>query len=213
MSLRDHRTRWQQLPFQPSPQHHPHLVRSLRHQRDLRSFAFRDRQRRAVELGGGDSGHGSPRVLDGDRVFGRVVAEGDLVDGPGFRNGGVDHEPGAVEADAQDGFDAGAVHPPGGAGVPGPAAPSGVGGLGVDVARDDVGLHFVALDSRPRLGVIDRIDDRKQLGGLVAVSQLGEGQDAPHRGVRVLTAVLAHAGQIPLDIARIERRAIERRRE
>ena len=52
-------------------------------------------------------------------------------------------EPVAAPADAQDDLDDQAVGPCGGAGVPGPAAASGVGRLRINVRGNDVGLDPV----------------------------------------------------------------------
>ncbi len=86
--------------------------------------------------------------------------------------------------------------------------------LGVDVAGQRRTARPCSGGSPARVPrVVDRVEQREQLGGLVAVAQRGEGEHAPDRGVGVLAAVLAHAGQVALDVAGIERRVVERRRE
>src|SRR5262249_16065719 len=65
-------------------QNDPHLVLALLGQLDLRGSILH-RQRLSVDLRFCNSPHGAVRVLDGDRVDGGVVAEGDLVAGPGAR--------------------------------------------------------------------------------------------------------------------------------
>ena len=53
----------------------------------------------------------------------------------------------------------------------------------------------------------------KELDSLVAIAQLCEGHDRPKRGMRVLTAVFAHAGYIAFDVSGITLASIEWRRE
>ena len=53
----------------------------------------------------------------------------------------------------------------------------------------------------------------KSSRGLVAVAERGEGDHRPDGGMRVLAAVLADARRVALDVAGVERRAVERRRE
>ncbi len=119
----------------------------------------------------------------------------------------------AAQPEAQDPLEARAVHPAGRAGVPGPSPASHVRALGVDVGGGDVGLDLVAVESRARGRVVDRVQEREELARLVAFVQLGEGDDRPDRAVRVLSAVLAHSGQIPLDVTGIEGRPVEGGRE
>ena len=61
--------------------------------------------------------------------------------------------------------------------------------------------------------MIDRVQQREQLAGLVAVAEHREGDHRPDGAVRVLAAILANAGRIALDVSGIERRLVERRRE
>src|SRR4030095_4799231 len=139
--------------------------------------------------------------------------EGDLEAGPGGGDAGVEDEGGAPEAEAEDGFDAGAVEPSGGAGVPGHAAAAHMRGDGVDVGGDDVGLDLVALDVGASARVVDGVEQRKEGGGLVALAEGGEGDDGPGGGVGVLAAVFPDAGRVALDVAGVERGALEGRGE
>src|SRR5207247_10654994 len=109
-------------------------------------------------------------------------------------------------------FDPGAVHPAGGARVPGPSSAADVRVLGVDVGRGDIGLHLVAIDARARARPVDRVQDGEELVRLVAVPQRGEGHHGPDRGMRVLAAIFANAWRIASYVARIER-AVEGRSE
>ena len=83
----------------------------------------------------------------------------------------------------------------------------------VDVGGDGVRLRAVPLDALGRARVVDRIDHVEQLHRLVAQPQPRERDDGPERRVRVLTAVLADAGQVALDVAGIVGHPVERRRQ
>ena len=84
---------------------------------------------------------------------------------------------------------------------------------GVDVGGDDVGLDPVGGDGFGGRAVADRVDQREQFPGAAMVAELGEGHDRPDRGVGVLAAVFAHAGDVALDVAGIECGLVERRIE
>src|SRR6185312_13292798 len=117
-------------------------------------------------------------------------------------------------AEAKDGFQPRAVQPGGRTGVPGPAAAAGQITHRVHVGAGDVGLNLVACHRVRVVAVADRVEEPEQLARAVAVAQRGPGEDRPDRAVRVLPAVLAHAGRIALDVAGILRTAlVERRRE
>src|SRR5688572_31080770 len=86
-------------------------------------------------------------------------------------------------------------------------------GDGVDVGGDDVGLDLVALDVSARGGVVDGVQEGEESRGLVALAEGGEGDYGPGGGVGVLAAVLADAGRVALDVARIEPGEVEGRGE
>ena len=109
----------------------------------------------------------------------------------------------AGQVHAEDGFEAGAEHPAGGPGVPGPSAPAHVRLHRVDVGRHDVGLDPVALGLQGSDRVVDRVDEREELAGPVRASQCSPGEHGPHGGVRVLPAVLPHPGRVCPDVARV----------
>ena len=117
-------------------------------------------------------------------------------------------------AQTQHALDAGAIHPARRARCTSvqPAA-AGVRRARVDVAGHHVRLDLVARDVARRAGVVDRVQHVEQLGGLVAAAEPRQRHDDPDGRVRVLAAVLADAGRIPLDVPGILRRAIERRVE
>ena len=110
------------------------------------------------------------------------------------------------EPHAEQRLDDQSVHPPGRARVPGPAAATRVRTHGVNVGRDDVRLHPVALHLLHVRRVADRVEERKELPRPLGVAQLCERHDGPDGPVGVLTAVLAHAGHVPLDVAGLRAR-------
>jgi hypothetical protein len=71
----------------------------------------------------------------------------------------------------------------------------------------------VVLDAVWRAHVIDRIEHVEEFHGFVAEPEPAQRDHRPQRRVRVLPAVLANAGQIPLDVPRIVRHAVERWRQ
>jgi hypothetical protein len=60
---------------------------------------------------------------------------------------------------------------------------------------------------------LDRIEEREEIRGLGAVPEDGLRNHGPSGGVRVLAAVFPDTRRIPLDVTRIVRDVIERRRE
>src|SRR5207244_12891391 len=145
---------------------HP-VRRAVVSERDRRAA----RKRRAVELDARYPTRHAAGVLDRDLVVGRVVAEADLEAAPGAWDARVEVKRAAPDAEAQDPLDAGAMHPAGGARVPGPAATAHVRRFGVDIGRRHVGLHLVAVDAGARAGGVDGVKDREQLARLVAVAE------------------------------------------
>ena len=61
--------------------------------------------------------------------------------------------------------------------------------------------------------MFDRVEHLQKLHGFVAVALFGEGESQPCRGVRVLAAVFAHAGQITFDVTGVLVGFVERGRE
>src|SRR5438093_466193 len=171
------------------------------------------RERRAVELDARYPARHAAGVLDRDLVVRRVVAKADFEAAPGARDARVEVKRAAPDAESQDPLDAGAMHPAGGARVPGPAATAHVRWFGVDIGRRHIGLHLVAVDAGARAGVVDGVQDREQLARLVALAERREREHGPEGRVRVLAAVLAHAREVATHVARITRRVIEGRRE
>ncbi|MNF95896.1 hypothetical protein D3C84_786660 [compost metagenome] len=80
----------------------------------------------------------------------------------------------------------------------------------VDIGRQHIGLDLVGLYGVGE-AMADRIDHVEQLPGPSAVAHFGEGHTRPDRGMGVLAAIFAHAGDIALDVARVGQRAVEGR--
>src|SRR5436190_6608644 len=114
-----------------------------------------------------------------------------------------------LHAKSENPLEAGPVHPAGRAGVPRPAAAPDVRRYRIDVCGDDVGLHLVAVYVCARGGAVDRIEEREQLRRLVPLPEDCVRDHRPGGGVSVLPAVFPDTGRIALDVARIERRAVE----
>ena len=96
---------------------------------------------------------------EGEVVGGGVVAVGDGEGVPGGRDVWGDGELVAREVEAEDVFYGDFVGPGGGAGVPCPAAPSGVLRVGVDVGSDAVGFDFVFEGVGEGGGALDGVDE------------------------------------------------------
>src|SRR5712671_4693764 len=96
--------------------------------------------------------------------------------------------------------------------VPSPSATSDVGRLSIHVARNYIGLDFVALHARPRASTADWVQQSEHLPGLVTIAEGRKGHDCPHGSVGVLAAVFTDAGQVGLNVARIVRRVVKRGR-
>ena len=158
-------------------------------------------------------GIAAARDLDRDRRPIDLQARGDA--GPVLRQAGGDHHVAAAAPDAQDALGRGPVHPGGGTGIPGPAAPSDMGGDGIDVGRHDIGFDPIASGGLRGQRMVDRVHHRQQPRGRRAVAHAGMGQDRPHGGMAVLAAILAQARRIARDIAGVvaRRRPVEGRRE
>src|SRR5439155_16904655 len=151
--------------------------------------------------------------LDRDLVAGRVVPKRDLEMAPGARNAWIEAEDCPPQAESEQPLEPGSVHPRCGPGIPGPSATAHVGRLGIDVGGRHIGLHLVSMYPRTCARAVDRVQDREELVGLVAVTKRGEGHHGPDGGMRILASILANAWRITLDVAGIAIRVIERRGE
>ena len=85
-------------------------------------------------------------LLDADVIHRLAEAVMQLEARPVRRQAGGDVQLVDFQAQAEQRFDDQAVHPAGGAGVPGPAAAPGVGRYSVDIGGHDVGFDFVNRD-------------------------------------------------------------------
>src|SRR5882724_4248559 len=187
------------------PHHHAHPVRgAIVHEGDGGGI-----HGVAVQLGLRDPPAAVLRVGNGDVIAGAAETPDDGILGPGRGDAGIQLEARTVALEAEDALQARAVHPARGARVPRPTAAPGVGRVSVDVSGGDVRLGFVALDVRGAPRVVDGVQQVEQLHRLVPVAEPGHRHDRPHRGVRVLAAVLPHPGRVSLDVTGVLRRLVE----
>ncbi len=113
--------------------------------------------RDAVEHDVLDAAIDTIRIFDTDNVGGFSKAVGETESRPISGDAGVDLQHIANPGDAQDGFEAQAVHPACRAGVPRPASASGMRGEAVDIGGDDIRFHLVAARFFRRIGMVDGI--------------------------------------------------------
>ena len=104
----------------------------------------RDRERprddlRAIELGVCDAALHALRIIDHDLEPRGTVSKHYLETGPGPWNAGVETQCTALNAKAENALYASALHPAGGARVPGPAAAPNMARGGVDIGGYDIG--------------------------------------------------------------------------
>jgi hypothetical protein len=94
------------------------------------------------------------RVFDDDMIVRLAMSHGDIVARPVAGNAWGDGQYFATAGHTQESLKAGAGHPGGRAGIPGPAPTAGVRGDTVHVGGDDVGLDAIAVDAL-RTGAVE----------------------------------------------------------
>ena len=67
----------------------------------------------------------------------------------------------------------------------------------------NIRLDFVTLRAGARVRAIDRIEHPEELARLVSITHGREGNQRPHRSMRVLPAILANPGYVALDVSGI----------
>src|SRR5579872_1928320 len=112
--------------------------------------AQRARQQFAIQLHSSDSKGNARRIINLNLIGRRMVSKTNGVSRPVFGDTRVDKKHRAPDTKTQDPLYPGAVEPAGGACVPCPSTTSHMGRLGVNIASDNVRLHFVALHARAR---------------------------------------------------------------
>ena len=115
--------------------------------------------------------------------------------------------------EAEDGLKAETVHPGGRTSVPGPPAAAYKGRLAVDIRANHVRLDAVRSGFFLGIGLKNGIEQIEERPGLLAIAQGGKSPGSPGGGMGVLAAVLANAGKVALDVARVAQGFIERRGE
>lgn len=128
-----------------------------------------------------------------------AVANGELLPLGGYA--GIEGELAALFAEAEDVFDASFVGPRGGAGVPCPAATTGMLRIAVDVRCNAEGLHFVFEDIGKRLRAVDGVDEGVEEVGHVIASFFELSHDVPHGTMCVLATVFAYTHGVVHDVA------------
>src|SRR5271166_237364 len=186
------------------------MSRTVVGQRDLCLIAG---QRHAVELSMDDTAANAAWVLDSYVIVGGVVSEYDSEARPCFWYARIQKQRRSLHPEPEDPLEAGLVHPSSRAGVPGPSATPDMRRAGIDVSGNDIGFYLVAVDVGPGAGVVDGIEQGEQRERLVALVEGRECDHRPQGSMCILAAVLADAGRVALDVARIERRLVEWRRK
>src|SRR6185436_12499097 len=126
---------------------------------------------------------------------------------------GIDAQSTRLLAEAEDGLDAESPQPCGCSCVPGPPAAPDPRRTAIDIRRERVGLHPVALHVRAGASTEDRIEQTEDALGAFAVAEGCVRPAEPGRGVRVLASVLANARRVRANVPRIMQRAVVRRPE
>ena len=76
--------------------------------------------------------------------------------------------------------------------------------FGINVSGDDIGLDLVAVNASAGARMIDRVQQREEFAGLIAVAERGEGEHGPDRRMGILATVFADAGQVSFNVARVQ---------
>src|SRR5271166_6404900 len=135
-------------------------------------------------------------AVDADVIDGLAVTVVDLDARPGLWQAGSQAQLVTLQVHSQQGFDEKAVHPSRGARVPGPTASAQVGSDRIDVGGGDVRFNLVGGDLPGRAAAVDGIEQREELPRALAVSNEGECDGGPDRGLSVLAAVFTHTWTI-----------------
>src|SRR5580692_2701283 len=127
-------------------------------------------QQFAVELDAGNTATNAMRILDGNLVPGGMVAENDFEVSPALWNAGINVQSCPTQMKSEYPLESRPIHPSGRAGVPSPAAAPNMCWFVIYVAAGNVRLNLVAVNAGTRARVIDRVQERQQLAGLVALA-------------------------------------------
>ncbi len=155
----------------------------------------------------------SIRVLDHDGEGSARASHARLGTAPARRQAGLDPDPALDAPDSEHALDAEPPGPGRRTRVPGPAAAPDMRRDAGHVRGQNVGLDPVVL-RRLAIGRMgDRIEQSQHAVGAIRLTELDEGPAEPGGRVGVLSAVLAYAGRVGLDVARITQRLVEGRPE
>jgi len=74
----------------------------------------------------------------------------------------------------------------------------------IDISGDNVWFHLIDAGFLGRAGMVDRIDQVKQLPGPPVISQAGKGHGRPDGGMGILAAIFPHTRDIAFDVAGLQ---------
>ena len=70
--------------------------------------------------------------------------------------------------------------------------------FGINVGGDNVGLDLVPMHTNAGAGMIDRVQEREEFAGLIAVAEGGEREHGPDGRMGILPTVFRTPGKYPL---------------
>ena len=143
------------------------------------------------------------RILDQDRQRTSGTPDLRMHRAPHLRQARIDEQLAAMQPQTENTFHAQPPAPGRGAGVPAPAAAPYMGCDARHVRRKHVGLTSIVLRRGARGCAADRVDKVENTPRTIAVVEPGEGEAQPGGCMRVLATILADAGRIGLDVARV----------
>ena len=98
------------------------------------------------------------RVFDNDFVVGAAISHRHFVSAPGLGDTGINQQILALEPSAENSFKRDTVGPARRAGVPCPAATTGMWRHRIHITSNNIGLYLISLGVREVASVVDRID-------------------------------------------------------
>jgi hypothetical protein len=132
---------------------------------------------------------------------------------PRRRNTWLERQLVVTHLQPQDVFDTCPVDPTGRTGVPAPTTTPNMRTLGIHIARHYIRFELVALRIGSVFSVVNGIEKREQLEGLLPISQERRRDNNPGGRMRVLSAIFPDPGQVTFDVAWIMKRFVEWRFE
>src|SRR4051812_10834309 len=100
-----------------------------------------------------------------------------------------------IALQAEQRFDAQAVHPTTRTSIPTPTTATHMRWRAVDISRNHIGFYLIKCSLIRSIRATDRVDHLKEAVCQVAFTSLRPGPNAPQGRVRVLSTILAHTRQ------------------